>query len=394
MQEWKQAKAVVQSIKTVINAVCQGRAGAEAVEDVRISAEELNLVLYHVRKLKFQKQYNLDIEKERFAYLDEAKVLTGLWENSIKKREKNRTDAEFWDIYEYFKYVDINDIFQETLQKFMALPEGLRIEYFALPYRYTFLKNKIDYSCNDFSLIAQHVELMVNGIEKYKWLYERLEDNRSKMVLNGVVRYWFEFDLSKLSALCETTFSDYYDMDILECGEEDVIVDVGAYTGDSVLEYIYTYGKYKKIYAYEITPCTYQTLLQNISGYQNIIPLQKGVGSQKGKMFLDEDKQRGGNCLLGEGEIPVEVVTLDEDIKEPVTVIKMDIEGAEKDAILGAESHIRKEKPKLLISSYHIPEDIFEIPQLIHSIRGDYKFYMRFYGHGCLWPCDYVLFAV
>lgn len=51
---------------------------------------------------------------------------------------------------------------------------------------------------------------------------------------------------------------------------------------------------------------------------------------------------------------------------------------------------------KLLESEYfltHLPEDIFEIPQLISSIRDDYKFYMRFNGMG-LWPCDYVLFAV
>ncbi len=392
MQE--QLSAIIQNIKIILRAIKEGRAGKEAILDVQMSVGEVNRILYHVSQLKFQKDYDLNLVESDLEYINEAELLLDIWEQSLHRRAGTRTDAEFWDIYEYFKYVDINDIFQETLQKFMALPEGLRIEYFALPYRYTFLKNKIDYSCNDFSLIAQHVELMVNGIEKYKWLYERLADNRSKMILNGIIRYWFEFDLNKLSALCETTFSDYYDMDILECGENDVIVDLGAYTGDSILDYIYTYGKYQRIYAYEITPCTYQTLLQNISEYQNIIPLQKGVGSQKGKMFLDEDKQRGGNHLLDEGEIPVEVVTLDEDIKEPVTVIKMDIEGAEKDAILGAESHIRKEKPKLLISSYHIPEDIFEIPQLIHSIRGDYKFYMRFYGHGCLWPCDYVLFAV
>ena len=85
---------------------------------------------------------------------------------------------------------------------------------------------------------------------------------------------------------------------------------------------------------------------------------------------------------------------MDEDITEPITVIKMDIEGAEKDAILGAKNHIQSDRPRMLVSSYHLPEDIFEIPYLINSIREDYKFYMRFNGCGCLWPCDFVLFAV
>ena len=71
----------------------------------------------------------------------------------------------------------------------------------------------------------------------------------------------------------------------------------------------------------------------------------------------------------------------------------MDIEGAEKDAIRGASSHIRSEKPRLLISTYHIPEDIFEIPRLISDMREDYRFYMRLNGRG-IWPCDYVLFAI
>ena len=179
MQE--QLSAIIQNIKIILRAIKEGRAGKEAILDVQMSVGEVNRILYHVSQLKFQKDYDLNLVESDLEYINEAELLLDIWEQSLHRRAGTRTDAEFWDIYEYFKYVDINDIFQETLQKFMALPEGLRIEYFALPYRYTFLKNKIDYSCNDFSLIAQHVELMVNGIEKYKWLYEHMADNRSKM---------------------------------------------------------------------------------------------------------------------------------------------------------------------------------------------------------------------
>ena len=111
-------------------------------------------------------------------------------------------------------------------------------------------------------------------------------------------------------------------------------------------------------------------------------------------MYVNNDGNNAGNKLLSTGDTEVEVVTLDDDISEQISVIKMDIEGAEKDAILGAEYHIRNEKPKLLISAYHLPGDLFDIPCLINDIRDDYKFYIRFNGHGCLWPCDYVLFAV
>ena len=221
-----------------------------------------------------------------------------------------------------------------------------------------------------------------------------MADNRSKAVLNGIVRYWFEFDLNRLHNLCETVFSDYYDLDILKCDGNDVMVDLGAFIGDSVLDFISTYGKYKRIYAYEITPSTYQTLVNNVSEYSDVIPVNKGISNSKGIMYVDDVDNGAGNKLLEKGNTKVEVVTLDDDIKEPISVIKMDIEGAEKEAVLGARQHIEKDKPKLLISSYHFPEDIFEIPELIYNIRNDYRFYMRFNGHGGIWPCDYVLFAV
>ena len=69
----------------------------------------------------------------------------------------------------------------------------------------------------------------------------------------------------------------------------------------------------------------------------------------------------------------------------------MDIEGAEKEALLGARQHIVNERPQLLISSYHIPEDIFQIPLLINDMRDDYKFYIRHYTN-CMW--ETVLYAI
>lgn len=395
MQELIQIEAIIKSMKMVIAAMKTKRAGEEDIRNVQLTTDDINHILYHTKKLKFQKEYDLESVEGYLNYIEETESLVSLWEQTIQRRRGKSTDVVFWDTYEYFKYVDTNTIYQAVVKHFMELPEDMRIEYLALPHRYVFLKNKIDFTQGDFSLIAEHVEMMTGKVEKYKWLYEHLADYRSKAVLNGIIRYWFDFDLNGLQGLCETLFSDYYDLDILDCSEDEVVVDLGAFTGDSVLGYIDAYGVYKKIYAYEITPGTYESLVQKLSGYSNIIPMQKGVSSKAGKMFVRSDGSQGaGNRLSDDGDVEVEVVTLDEDITEPVTLIKMDIEGAEKDAIVGAASHIKADRPKMLISSYHLSEDIFEIPCLVNSIRDDYKFYMRFNGHGSIWPCDYVLFAV
>ena len=73
---------------------------------------------------------------------------------------------------------------------------------------------------------------------------------------------------------------------------------------------------------------------------------------------------------------------IDSDIEEKITLVKMDIEGVEKDAIIAMKKHIENEKLKMIISSYHIPEDIFDIPILLNNIKDDYRFYMRFNGCG------------
>lgn len=394
MHEFEQIKSIIGTMKIIINAMKLNQVGIRDIQDMQLTVNEINLELYHAKKIKFQNEYNLENPEEYFAYIGELEALVDLWEESIQHRESNCVDRQFWDMYEYFKYVDKETIYQITVETFKNLPEGLRIEFLSLPHRYIFLKNKIDYTKNDFSLIREFVNMMADEVEKYRWLYEHLADNRSKKVLNGIIQYWITFNINEMHALCETVFTDYYDLDILECDKTDVMVDLGAYTGDSVIDYINTYGVYKKIYAYEITPSTYQALVENVSAYPNVVAVQKGVGSETGIMYLSGGDYGAGNHLSDAGNISVEVVTLDEDIKEPISVIKMDIEGAEKDALRGAGRHIAEDRPKLLISSYHLAEDIFEIPYLINEMRDDYKFYMRFNGHNSLWPCDYVLFAV
>lgn len=71
---------------------------------------------------------------------------------------------------------------------------------------------------------------------------------------------------------------------------------------------------------------------------------------------------------------------MDNLISEKVTFIKMDIEGAEYNALLGCKKIIREQKPKLAICIYHKPEDIIEIPELILSINKEYQFYIRHYS--------------
>ncbi len=97
--------------------------------------------------------------------------------------------------------------------------------------------------------------------------------------------------------------------------------------------------------------------------------------------------------ISADGVITIQCVSLDEVISNfKSTLIKMDIEGAEIDALPGEQKTIQKYVPGLAISVYHLPSHIWEIPLLVKQMMpGAYKYYLRAHGFN-----DYniVLYAV
>ena len=110
-------------------------------------------------------------------------------------------------------------------------------------------------------------------------------------------------------------------------------------------------------------------------------------------MYLKENGELSSCQISKNGTIKIETITLDEDIKEKITIIKSDIEGSEQKALKGAKNHIIKEHPKLLISIYHSNNDIWQIPKLIKEMDNSYKFYLRYHG-GMIYPTEITLIAL
>ena len=99
------------------------------------------------------------------------------------------------------------------------------------------------------------------------------------------------------------------------------------------------------------------------------------------------------SCMSDEGDCTVNVVALDHvvDKDDRVTFIKMDIEGAEKKALMGARQTIIRNKPKLAICIYHSDEDMIEIAEYLHSLVPNYRLYIRHYFYE---PIETVLYAI
>ena len=105
--------------------------------------------------------------------------------------------------------------------------------------------------------------------------------------------------------------------------------------------------------------------------------IKKGLFDKDGTIsFMSQDGE--GSLICEEGTEKIDICKIDTEASD-ATFIKMDIEGAELKALMGAKETIVKNKPKLAISIYHKPEDIIEIPKYLKTLVPEYKFYLRQY---------------
>ena len=248
----------------------------------------------------------------------------------------------------------------------------------------------------DYDEIERKAKTIKNHINDFVWLYEKLEDDSSKFLLHAILNNFINYDFTSLQKTLNQKYHHYFDFDILPKMKEEVFADIGSYTGDTVLDFIKCYGEnsYKKIYCYEITTDIIPTLKNNLINYKNIEIKSLAVSNKSKTLYVDENStSNSANKTKNKGKIKIEAKSLDEDVKEKISLIKMDIEGDEELALMGAKKHIQNDTPKLLISLYHNNNHYFKLPKLIYSYNKNYKFYLRNYG-GNLYPTEIVLFAI
>lgn len=256
----------------------------------------------------------------------------------------------------------------------------------------TYYPEKDDYTLADNRAVA-----LTEHLEDFRWLYNILKDRRSKRILVNILYYWLMSDPQKIEQIHDQTFNQYFDLDLVECSEAEIFVDIGGYIGATLIGYARTFGAkcYQRMYCYEIVPANIENIEKNIKTYHldNVIIRKKGAGSRNGTMYLSSNVLSSVSQLTESGAVTVPIVKIDDDIEEDVTFIKMDIEGGEEEALSGCLDKIRKNHPKLALSVHHNYKDIWKLPRMICAADPSYRFYLRYYGLRIL-PTEYTLYAV
>ncbi|OGO90169.1 MAG: hypothetical protein A3F10_06385 [Coxiella sp. RIFCSPHIGHO2_12_FULL_42_15] len=236
------------------------------------------------------------------------------------------------------------------------------------------------------------LESLFNHRDRLKTLMTMLADEKSLQVLDAIVGFRLSLEPEILSPVIDWDL--YGSEDILNLSNEEIYIDGGTYDGDTIKSFINRVdGKFKRIIGFEPDTGTFQKLQQNFSHEPRVEPINKGLFSHKDTLYFDNVGTRGSMLVEGKMQgISVPVTSVDEVLQgAPVTLIKMNIEGAEIPALRGAAMSIARYKPKLGISIYHRSTDLWEIPFLVKELHSQYQFYLRQHDGGVI---ESVLYAV
>jgi FkbM family methyltransferase len=210
-------------------------------------------------------------------------------------------------------------------------------------------------------------------------------DNESRRVFTGKLAFYLTLDKVEIAAI-RTGSTIYFDETVYQLSDDEVVVDGGAYVGDTLTAFLERCaGRFRAYYAFEPDPANFPPLAAMAArDPRRIIAVSAGLGSLSldGRLLSLQgfDSRILGNDELG-GE-SVAVVALDkffERARPTPSLIKMDIEGMEAQALEGAAGVIQRVGPVLAISAYHFPADLWAIPLLMARLFPEARLYLRHY---------------
>lgn len=236
--------------------------------------------------------------------------------------------------------------------------------------------------------IKRHLYIASHNLLEQSVLFTELEIKEQKECSSDIQRLTKEMKAYHFSFLPSECFYGlsglrWLPKDIIERLKGGIFVDAGAYEGDTAVFFKEKF-KLKHLYAFEPDNKNYKILEYNckLAGKEHFTLIQAGLSNQSGTARLSS---KGGESRLStdKNDQVMNLLKLDDYWQENVassqkiSLIKMDIEGAEISALQGMKNIIREQKPVLAISIYHGPEDFFTIKPWLETICPQYRYIIK-----------------
>lgn len=249
-----------------------------------------------------------------------------------------------------------------------------------------------------YMIPAEHIYMYTSGSwEKYIYRPELIKQNWDQILKcsdmladEASKKYYLSSVYARMKRspvmLCPNpncrSIGEYGDAVTLKKG--DVIVDCGAYTGDTAALYMERLNRNCTVFAIEPFLLNYNAMIDRIrlNEWQEYVkPYNCALGECESESFIQYNDGDFGMAINlssdnGKRRQSIKIETLDHlFLEKKVSYIKMDIEGEECSALKGASRLILANKPRLMISAYHRIEDLWRIPEIIWDINSGYRIY-------------------
>ena len=243
-----------------------------------------------------------------------------------------------------------------------------------------FKKTRIGLKLNNLRLKLHYRKFTQTNKEKFLNLHKFFEDDLSRNTLKMIIS-------KREKNVVSNDYQKHYNPQYFCFGEmrisyseKEVFIDAGAYDGDTLKSYITSVGNnFLEYHCIEPDARNFKALNNFILKKQikNVYTYNIGVWDRETQLGFSSNFSESSKLSVA-SKTKISVNSIDNLFSDkPVTFIKMDVEGAEYKALLGAKKTILKNKPKLAICVYHKPEDLIEIPEIIRSFDNSYRFFLR-----------------
>ncbi len=224
--------------------------------------------------------------------------------------------------------------------------------------------------------------------EEIQTVYDLLADETSKQVYQGIINFKISGNIRYLNQITSPVETVY--RDLIDLQKDEVYLDLGAYNGDTVAEFVAHCPDYGEILAVEPDEKNFRKLTARIEANQirNCTPFHCAVWDHS--TLLPFSKKAGRNSALGDGgNTTVKAEPIDRLRNgRAVTFLKMDVEGAEAEALAGGKETLQTLAPKLKIALYHKNEDFFRLPLMVHQINPQYQLHLRHHPYIPAWETN------
>ncbi|MGN0161822.1 MAG: FkbM family methyltransferase [Lachnospiraceae bacterium] len=201
-----------------------------------------------------------------------------------------------------------------------------------------------------------------DNIDKFQLLYDKLQDDISKDTLYHYLKTYITG--KRYEGRTFPLEYKYWGIDdtndkLFELKEDEVILNLGGFCGDTIYLFLKNNLSFKKIISVEANDENYSYLSRNV-----------GLLEKE-----DRERVRLEHCYVGIGNNTIDNLYKDEGI----SLIEMDIEGAELDVLMTGIEVIKKQRPILAICAYHKKDDLIVLPKFVNDNLDNYTIKLRKY---------------